>query len=101
MNHCPCGTGKNYEDCCGMFISGQRLPPSAEALMRSRYTAYSLANIDYIAQTMKSPAADNFNIEATREWAEKIRWTQLTILKTANNFVEFLAHYYAANKKYT
>ena len=46
---CPCGKGESLETCCGPFISGAALPDSAEALMRSRYTAYATGNIDYTA----------------------------------------------------
>jgi SEC-C motif-containing protein len=103
MQYCPCGTGKDYIDCCGIFISGQKSPPSPEALMRSRYTAYHEINLDYIVKTMKSPAADNFDVKAAGEWAKKINWTQLEIIKTTGDsirgFVEFCAHYYYENKK--
>jgi len=104
MPYCPCGTGKKYLDCCGLFISGKKLPPSPEALMRSRYTAYNQINMDYIARTMKSPAADHFDAKATKVWAEKINWTQLEIIRTTidatQGYVEFLAHYNVARKKY-
>ena len=72
MQYCPCGTGKTYLDCCGIFISNQKIPSTPEELMRSRYTAYNQVNIDYIVHTMKSPAADNFDAETTQEWAKKI-----------------------------
>ncbi len=105
MNYCPCGTGKDYHDCCGMFISGLKSPPSPEALMRSRYTAYSQVNIDYIAKTMKSPAADNFDVAATRAWASKINWIQLTVIRATSDgsqgVVEFIAHYFLDKQKYT
>jgi SEC-C motif-containing protein len=95
--NCPCGTGKAYIDCCGIFISNQKIPSNPEELMRSRYTAYSQNNIDYIAQTMRSPAADNFNAEDIREWAKKIIWTGLEIIKTSHDshrgIVEFRAYY--------
>ncbi|MCC2666593.1 MAG: putative motif domain protein [Gammaproteobacteria bacterium] len=105
QNHhaCPCGTNKAYLDCCGIFISNQKKPSTPEELMRSRYTAYTERNIDYIAQTMKSPAADNFDTEATRAWAKKINWTGLKIIRTTHDArkgtVEFCAYYSMDNKK--
>lgn len=39
---CPCGTGRKLDDCCGPLLDGHPAP-SAEALMRSRYTAFALA----------------------------------------------------------
>jgi SEC-C motif domain protein len=104
MQYCPCGTGKDYLDCCGIFISGQESASTPEKLMRSRYTAYTQVNIDYIVKTMKSPAADNFDSEAARTWTEKFNWTQLEIIKTINSatqgFVEFRAYYYLNDKRY-
>jgi SEC-C motif-containing protein len=104
MKYCPCGTGKNYTECCGAFISDDKFPSSPEALMRSRYTAYYQVNMDYIAKTMKSPAADNFDPKTAKEWAEKINWIQLDVIKTSSNttkgFVEFCAHYYCDDKKH-
>jgi SEC-C motif-containing protein len=103
MQYCPCGTHRAYLDCCGIFISHQKLPATPEELMRSRYTAYNLGHIDYIADTMRSPAADDFDIEASREWARKIKWTGLKVVKATQNaatgFVEFFAYYYHDNKK--
>ena len=103
MQKCPCGTGKPYVDCCGVFISHQQYPATPEELMRSRYTAYSLANMDYILETMKPPAATGFDAKSTRKWAKKIKWTGLKIVSTQQNAihgtVEFIACYDDAKKK--
>lgn len=45
---CPCGSGKAYAVCCGRFIDQGALPETAEQLMRSRYTAFSLVNEPYL-----------------------------------------------------
>ncbi|NCW77931.1 MAG: hypothetical protein EBV64_08225 [Oxalobacteraceae bacterium] len=47
---CPCG-GEALETCCGRFISEAELPQTPEQLMRSRYTAYVLANEAYLKAT--------------------------------------------------
>jgi len=47
---CPCGTGKNYGECCERFHRGS-LPSNAQELMRSRYAAYVLNLSDYIIAT--------------------------------------------------
>ena len=101
--NCPCGADRAYLDCCGIFISNQKIPSTPEELMRSRYTAYNQVNLDYIAQTMKSPAADNFHVDDAREWAKKVSWIGLEVIKTRHDFnkgiVEFRAHYYIDGKK--
>jgi SEC-C motif domain protein len=48
---CPCGSNKNYADCCGLYLDGNTPTPTAEALMRSRYTAYTLLREDYLLST--------------------------------------------------
>lgn len=48
---CPCTSGQPFEQCCGRFIRGEALPPSAEALMRSRYSAYVLEDEGYLLAT--------------------------------------------------
>jgi ATP-dependent helicase HrpB len=45
---CPCGSGKTYGDCCGPIIAGTTNAPTAEALMRARYSAYAAHEIDFI-----------------------------------------------------
>jgi len=47
---CRCGSGENYGHCCLPLHQG-RAPKNALALMRSRYTAYSLGDVDYILKT--------------------------------------------------
>lgn len=97
MHSCPCGTDKIYSECCGVFISGKLNPATPEELMRSRYTAYSQANIDYIAATMKGPAALNFDRVDANQWAHDVNWLALEVVNASHNdsigHVEFLAHY--------
>lgn len=65
--------------------------------MRSRYTAYTQANISYIIQTMKSPASDNFDALEARKWARRVKWKKLIVLncsvQDAIGYVEFRAYY--------
>lgn len=48
---CPCGSNKKFSDCCARYLEGNELAPTAEALMRSRYTAYTLLCEDYLLAT--------------------------------------------------
>jgi SEC-C motif-containing protein len=48
-NHpCPCGSNSAYAGCCGRYLDGGEIAPDAEALMRSRYTAYALLREPYL-----------------------------------------------------
>ena len=54
MSTCPCGSGQNLDKCCGLILAGAPAL-TAEALMRSRFTAFYNGNMDYIAQTQSEP----------------------------------------------
>ncbi len=103
MELCPCGSHLNYDECCEPFLRGLAVPMKAEFLMRSRYTAYSLANIDYIQRTMSSKLADSLNVIEASSWAKNVAWLGLHVIKTdyptntvTKACVEFEARY-AAN----
>lgn len=42
MTSCPCGSSRSYADCCEPFVTGAAKAQTAEQLMRSRYTAFSV-----------------------------------------------------------
>lgn len=50
---CLCGLG-NFEQCCKPYLDGVKPAPTAEALMRSRYSAYSLGHSEYVTRTWHS-----------------------------------------------
>ena len=97
MNLCPCGSQKSYADCCEP-IHLQKIPaPTAEALMRSRYSAYAKGVIDWIAASQNSEQTD---MEATRQWSQGNTWLGLQIVRTElggpqddTGLVEFIAKY--------
>lgn len=105
-NACPCGTGKPLAACCEPFLLDKAAPPTAEALMRSRYTAYTQGNIDYIIATHAAPAGDEVDRELTAKWANESEWLGLEIVSTErgqdgddDGVVEFRARYRARKDK--
>ncbi|HUT76233.1 MAG TPA: SEC-C metal-binding domain-containing protein, partial [Polyangia bacterium] len=40
MTPCPCGSSRDFADCCGPLLGGEGPAETAEALLRSRYTAF-------------------------------------------------------------
>lgn len=50
VDPCPCGSQRAYRDCCGRYHAGAPAP-DAETLMRSRYSAYVIADRDYLLST--------------------------------------------------
>jgi SEC-C motif-containing protein len=80
MKTCPCGSGRAYPECCEPYITGAAKPPTAEALMRSRYSAYAEHAVDYIINTCIHENKDDIDIKQTKDWSEKSRWLGLKII---------------------
>src|ERR1044072_5151614 len=91
---CPCGTGVPYAACCGPAHAGTPAP-TAEKLMRSRYSAFALGDAEYLLRSWHA---------STRQWALRLdsgrRWVGLSIDATEvgglfhkTGVVEFTASY--------
>jgi len=68
---CPCGSNQSYSHCCGRYLDRNEIPATAEALMRSRYTAYTLLREDYLLATWHvstRPEQLGLAAEATGKW---------------------------------
>lgn len=98
---CPCGTGKNFEECCQPFIQGTKTPTTPEELMRSRYSAFCEQNMDYIAETTDPQAMGAYDMKANEEWARTSKFHKLEILNSSQEgnkgTVEFKAWFQTGN----
>ena len=77
---CPCGSNKHFDQCCGAIINGKNQATTATELMRSRYTAFTLADVDYLMRSYHSrtrPIRERKQIQA---WAKSVKWIGLQIL---------------------
>ena len=81
MSSCPCGSGSTYEACCGPIVAGAPAP-TAEALMRSRYSAYVKRDIAHLERSLSADQRKDFAAEEAKKWAESSEWLGLTILRT-------------------
>ena len=107
MAHCPCGSNKQFKDCCEPALLGTVLPSTAEALMRSRYTAYTKHLVDFIYRSHHPSTRDNLDLEQVKQWSEQSTWQGLEILHTEaggpmdnRGIVEFKASYQQDGKDY-
>lgn len=105
-NPCPCGSGLQYSECCEIYISGKESAPTAEKLMRSRYSAFVVHNADYIYGTHDPSTRSQVNLEEIKTWSEESEWLGLQILETSGGqvgdtqgLVEFMATYAVNGKK--
>jgi SEC-C motif-containing protein len=102
---CPCTSGRSFGDCCAPFLAGTAHPATAEALMRSRYTAYAVNQIDYISATDHPSRQGEFDRESATTWATKSQWTGLEIKELVGGgagdeqgIVEFIAKFSLGGK---
>ena len=79
---CPCGNQKHLVDCCLPYIEGKTPAPTAEALMRSRYTAHVLLAIDYLWNTWSPEERIRSSKQDINAWASSCDWLGLRILET-------------------
>lgn len=92
---CPCGSGRELADCCGRYLEGAEVPDTAEALMRSRYTAYVLGREEYLLETWR-PATRPASLRLVDE--PRPKWLGLEVRRheqqdEAHAIVEFVARY--------
>ncbi|WP_374325289.1 YchJ family protein [Aquipseudomonas alcaligenes] len=98
MSHtCPCGSGIALDDCCGKWHQGQPAP-SAERLMRSRYSAYTLGLIDYLVATTLPAQQAALDRDSMRAWSLGSTWLGLEVegseLLNTHAFVTFTARWH-------
>ncbi|MEW6313612.1 MAG: YchJ family protein [Pseudomonadota bacterium] len=95
-NSCPCGSGVAYAECCAHFHRGAAAP-SAEALMRSRYSAYVLCLEDYLLATWHAstrPARLDLEQERRTQWLGlRVVATRSGMADDGSGSVEFVARY--------
>ncbi|MFE4856949.1 YchJ family protein [Streptomyces sp. NPDC056670] len=92
---CPCGLPAAYAECCGRYHSGAAAAPTAEALMRSRFSAFAIQDGPYLLRTWHPDTRP-----ADLGLDPGMRWTRLEILDTTDGSafhttgtVTFRAHY--------
>ncbi len=98
---CHCGSGKEYKDCCEPYVLGKSNAPTAESLMRSRYSAHVVCAVDYLVETTHPSQRKNYDSSNIEQWAKESDWQKLEIISTAlgskkhdKGEVEFKAHYH-------
>lgn len=97
---CPCGSGQLFANCCEPIISRRKEAITAQQLMRSRYTAFTKANVDYLMKSHSAKTRPIKERKSIEKWAKSVNWMGLTIIQTqaggANDeigYVEFKALY--------
>ena len=90
---CYCGSEKLFSACCEPFILRKQSAPTAEALMRSRYSAYATHQADYLVETTAAATRKFHKKDAILHWAKSNQWVKLEILDASESIVAFKAYY--------
>ena len=81
-NLCPCGSSRSIASCCDAIITGKFEAATAEELMRSRYVAFTKADIDYLMRSHHSRTRPLKDQKSIQRWAASVQWMGLIILNT-------------------
>lgn len=103
---CPCNSGDTFESCCAPRLMQIAPAKTAEQLMRSRYTAFSLGAVDYLIDTL---APERRSVNERRMLERELKqtsWVKLEILDTQaggtndkTGIVEFNAYFEASGER--
>jgi SEC-C motif domain protein len=100
IKNCPCDLKRAFSECCGPFLKREKAPTTAVQLMRARYTAYTLCDMDYIESTTHPRSRKDFDKKEAQRWAQESKWQGLQVLSTEGGEatdkmgkVEFIATY--------
>ena len=100
MDNCPCCSGETYQDCCEPIIKGKKTAETAEQLMRARYAAHEMVEVDFIYESLHPDFRKDYDKKATKKWAEESEWLGLEIVdikdggpKDETGEVEFIARF--------
>lgn len=102
---CPCGSGATFADCCRPLHrgrgSGRVTAPTAERLMRSRFSAFAVGDVAYLLTSWHPSTRPS-----ALELAPAVQWRRLEILASTagteshdEGTVEFVAHFWDAEDR--
>ena len=102
---CYCGSAKKYTDCCEIAHNDLSSVKTAEQLMRSRYTAFVMANGNYLMRSHHSTTRPTKSKNTIINWAKSVNWIRLEVLekskggnKDNEGTVTFNAYYFEDGK---
>ncbi|QOD60982.1 Sec-C motif domain protein [Polaribacter haliotis] len=92
--NCPCNPENLYKDCCEIAHNNIKNVISAEQLMRSRYSAFVLADIKYLSKSHHSSTRlSKHKYKELEKWTKSVDWVKLEFLNSTENTVRFNAFF--------
>jgi SEC-C motif-containing protein len=93
MPNCYCGSSLSFENCCEPYLKNKQKVPTAETLMRSRYSAFATGAADYLVSTTHISKRKFHKKGEILEWSKSNHWIKLEVLATTETTVTFKAYY--------
>jgi len=93
MANCYCGSSLSFADCCQPYLVGTKKAPTAEALMRSRYSAFATGAADYLVATTHLSTRKFHKKADILAWSKSNQWVKLEVLAFTETTVTFKAYY--------
>ncbi|GAA1949540.1 YchJ family protein [Microbacterium deminutum] len=92
---CPCGSGERFDGCCAPLLRGDEAAPSAERLMRSRYTAFVVGDARYLRETWHpGTRPEALDLDPSLRWSGlEITDVEAGVDGDRRGAVEFRAHW--------
>lgn len=97
---CYCKSGVDFAKCCQPILKKKRRAKTALELMRSRYSAYCIRDINYLVKTTYPKSRTKTLENDIKAWAESVEFYNLEIIKFSETEVEFKACYRQSGKEF-
>lgn len=97
---CYCKSGLDFGECCEPLLRVLEIPSTPLALMRSRYSAYCLGDVNYLQATTHNHTWSDEELKFIQDWADKSIWQHLEIIYVSETIVEFKAYYIFEGKQH-
>ncbi len=78
---CPCCSEKSFGECCQPILKGRERAETAEDLLRARYTAFVVGEVDFIVSSHHSKTKAEVNRDEIAKWSKDSEWEGLKILQ--------------------
>ncbi len=98
--NCYCKSQKKFSECCEPILRVDRVANSALELMRSRYSAYCLGDVNYLQATTYDHTWTDEELKFIQDWADNSFWQHLDIVYHDEEVVEFKAYYVFEGKQH-
>lgn len=85
---CYCSSEKLFTQCCLPYIKKEKIATTCEQLMRSRFSAYCIRDIDYIYATYAASARETNTIADIAAFANNVHFLSLSISEVTQGLTE-------------